>query len=85
MTRFRSQPLDKIVNSSLNEVLNRTVLTSVTTVLALVGLLVMGFGEIKDFAIAMTFGVVIGTYSSIYVAGSTTLFLDFLSKKIRSA
>jgi preprotein translocase subunit SecF len=85
MTRFRSQPLPQIVNSSLNEVLNRTVLTSVTTVLALTGLLVMGFGEIKDFAVAMTFGVVIGTYSSIYVAGSTTIFLEALTKKLRSA
>jgi preprotein translocase subunit SecF len=54
-------------------------------VLALVGLLVMGFGEIKDFAVAMTFGVVVGTYSSIYVAGSTTIFLDTLTKKLRSA
>jgi preprotein translocase subunit SecF len=85
MARFRSQPLPQIVNSSLNEVLNRTILTSVTTVLALVGLLVMGFGEIKDFAVAMTFGVVVGTYSSIYVAGSTTIFLDTLTKKLRSA
>ena len=85
MARFRSQPLPQIVNSSLNEVLNRTVLTSVTTVLALTGLLVMGFGEIKDFAVAMTFGVVIGTYSSIYVAGSTTIFLDAITKKLRSA
>jgi preprotein translocase subunit SecF len=85
LTRFRSQPMPQIVNSSLNEVLNRTVLTSVTTVLALTGLLVMGFGEIKDFAIAMTFGVVVGTYSSIYVAGSTTIFLEALTKKLRSA
>ena len=85
MSRFRSQPMPQIVNSSLNEVLNRTVLTSVTTVLALIGLLVMGFGEIKDFAVAMTFGVVIGTYSSIYVAGSTTIFLEALTKKLRSA
>jgi len=53
--------------------------------LALVGLLAMGFGEIKDFAVAMTFGVVIGTYSSIYVAGSTTIFLEALTKRLRSA
>jgi len=85
MTRFRSQPMPQIVNSSLNEVLNRTILTSVTTIMALSGLLVMGFGEIKDFAIAMTIGVVIGTYSSVYVAGSTTIFLDALTKKLRSA
>jgi preprotein translocase subunit SecF len=85
MARFRSQPMPQIVNSSLNEVLNRTVLTSVTTVMALSGLLIMGFGEIKDFAIAMTFGVAIGTYSSIYVAGSTTIYLEALVKKLRAA
>ncbi|HUU01646.1 MAG TPA: protein translocase subunit SecF [Myxococcota bacterium] len=84
MSRIRSQTLEKVVNSSLNEVLNRTVLTSVTTVLALVGLLVMGFGEILDFAIAMTFGVVVGTYSSIYVASSMTIYLDTLTKKLRA-
>ena len=83
--RFRSKPLTEIINQSLNEVLNRTVLTSLTTVMALAGLLVIGFGEIRDFAIAMTFGVVIGTYSSIYVAGSTTIWLEGLAKKMRNA
>ncbi len=83
--RFRSKPLNEIINQSLNEVLNRTVLTSLTTVMALAGLLVIGFGEIRDFAIAMTFGVVVGTYSSIYVAGSTTIWLEGLAKKMRNA
>jgi len=84
MARIRSQSLDKVVNSSLNEVLNRTILTSVTTVLALMGLLVLGFGEIKDFAIAMAFGVVIGTYSSIYVASSATIYLGELTKRLKA-
>ncbi len=83
MARIRSQPLEKVINTSLNEVLNRTVLTSVTTIMALSGLLAIGFGEIKDFAIAMTFGVVIGTYSSIYVAGSTTIWLGDLTRKLK--
>ena len=85
MTRIRNQAIDKVINSSLNEVLNRTILTSVTTVMALSGLLIIGFGEIKEFAIAMTFGVVVGTYSSIYVAGSTTIWLEGLSKKLKKA
>jgi preprotein translocase subunit SecF len=84
MARIRSQSLDTVVNSSLNEVLNRTILTSVTTVLALMGLLVLGFGEIKDFAIAMAFGVVIGTYSSIYVASSATIYLGELTKRLKA-
>jgi preprotein translocase subunit SecF len=85
MTRFRSKPMEDVVNTSLNEVLNRTVLTSITTIFALMGLLFMGFGEIWEFSIAMTFGVVIGTYSSIYVAGSTTIYLEALTKKLRAA
>ncbi len=83
MTRIRNQPLEKVISSSLNEVFNRTVLTSVTTILALAGLLAIGFGEIKDFAIAMTFGVVVGTYSSIYIACSTTIWLEGLAKKMK--
>ncbi len=82
--RMRSQSIEKIINSSLNDVLNRTILTSVTTLLALAGLLVMGFGEIRDFSIAMSFGVVIGTYSSIYVASTATIYLDRIAKKIHA-
>jgi preprotein translocase subunit SecF len=85
MTRIRNQPIEKVVNSSLNEVLNRSLLTSLTTITALLGLLILGFGEIRQFAIAMTIGVVIGTYSSIYVAGSTTIWLEALTKKLKRA
>jgi len=84
MARIRSQSLETVVNSSLNEVLNRTILTSVTTILALMGLLILGFGEIKDFAIAMALGVVIGTYSSIYVASTTTIYLGDLTKRLKA-
>ena len=85
MARVRNQALDKVINTSLNEVLNRTVLTSLTTVMALIGLLILGFGEIRDFAIAMTMGVVVGTYSSIYIAGSLTIWLEGLTKKLKRA
>ncbi len=85
MTRIRSQPIEKVMNTSINETLNRTILTSFTTALALMGLLVVGFGEIKDFAIAMTFGLVVGTYSTIYIASSSTIFLENIMKKFRSA
>jgi preprotein translocase subunit SecF len=85
MTRIRNQPIEKVVNSSLNEVLNRSLLTSLTTIMALLGLLILGFGDIRQFAIAMTIGVVVGTYSSIYIAGSTTIWLEALSKKLKRA
>ncbi|NMB76154.1 MAG: protein translocase subunit SecF [Myxococcales bacterium] len=85
MGRLRSLPLDQIMNTALNEVLNRTILTSLTTELALLGLLFMGFGEIRDFAIAMTIGIVVGTYSSIYIASALTLQFDSLAKKMKPA
>ncbi len=84
MARIRNLPLEQVINSSLNEVLNRTILTSGTTILSLVGLLVLGFGEIFNFALAMTFGVVVGTYSSIYVASAMTIYLDGLFKKMQA-
>jgi preprotein translocase subunit SecF len=81
MGRLRSQPLDQVMNSALNDTLGRTINTSLATELSLVGLLLMGFGEIQDFAIAMTIGIVVGTYSSIYVASSLTLVFDKMVKK----
>jgi preprotein translocase subunit SecF len=85
LTRVRNQAIEKVINTSLNETLNRTLLTSGTTILALVGLLLIGFGEIKDFAIALTVGVVVGTYSTIYVASTTTIWLEDLAKKMKRA
>ncbi|RME23578.1 MAG: protein translocase subunit SecF [Deltaproteobacteria bacterium] len=84
LAKIRSKPLDEVVNTSLNQTMSRTVLTSLTTLLALIGLLIMGFGEIRDFAIAMTFGVVVGTYSSIYVASSLTLYIDRFLKRLQA-
>ncbi len=60
--------LEKLVNRSLNECLSRTVLTSVTTLLVLISIFVLGGGLIRSFALAMMIGVVVGTYSSIFVA-----------------
>jgi preprotein translocase SecF subunit len=62
------RPFGEIADESLNQVLGRTVLTSVTTLTALVALLVWGGGVIRGFAIVMTVGVLVGTYSSIFIA-----------------
>ena len=70
----RGKPI-KIVNRSLNETLGRTLVTSLTTLLVLVALLVAGGEQIRGFATALTVGVVVGTYSSIYVAASMLLAL----------
>ena len=60
--------LPDIINKSLNETLSRTVMTSVTTLLALGAIALFGGAVLRDFALAMIWGVVIGTYSSIFVA-----------------
>lgn len=72
--------LAQIVNRSLNECLSRTVLTSVTTLIAVVCIFVLGGGLIRSFALAMIIGVIVGTYSSIFIASpvmvATTKYLD---------
>lgn len=68
--------LDKIINISINETLTRTIWTSLTTMLAVAALLVWGSGVIRDFAFTLGIGVVVGTYSSIYVASPLVLALS---------
>ena len=61
---------------SLNETLSRTVMTSVTTMLALLAIVLFGGAVLRDFALAMMWGVLIGTYSSIFVAVGMLAFFD---------
>ncbi len=66
---------DKIINDALNQTLSRTLMTSITTLLVLLALFFLGGEIIHSFAFAILIGVVIGTYSSIYVASSMILVL----------
>jgi preprotein translocase subunit SecF len=66
----------EVINRSLNQILGRTLITSLTTLLVLVALLLAGGETIRGFATALTIGVVVGTYSSIYVAASVLLFMN---------
>jgi preprotein translocase subunit SecF len=68
LRKYHRQPLSFIINRSVNETLSRTILTSLTTLFVVMALLILGGGIIHDFAFAMMVGVLIGTYSSIYVA-----------------
>ena len=68
LRRYKSYSLGDILNKSLNETLSRTVMTSVTTLLALIAIVIFGGAVLRDFAIAMIWGVLIGTYSSVFVA-----------------
>ncbi len=66
--KYHKMPMDDIIDLSVNEMLSRTVMTSITTILALLGLFVFGGMALRDFAIAMTFSVVMGTLTSIYIS-----------------
>jgi preprotein translocase subunit SecF len=68
--------LKGLINISLNECLSRTILTSVTTFLAVLAIYIFGGGIIENFAMAMLVGVVVGTYSSIYIASPIVLAMD---------
>lgn len=73
--KLRKQPPVDVINISLTETLGRTLVTSLTTLIVLLALLVVGGEMISGFATALTFGVVVGTYSSIYVAANIMLVL----------
>jgi len=68
LKRSKRDPLPKLVNQSINEVLSRTVITSLTVVLVLIPLVVFGGDVLHSFSIALLLGVIVGTYSSVFVA-----------------
>jgi preprotein translocase subunit SecF len=74
LRKHHRRPMAEIINRSINETLSRTILTSLTTLAVVVTLFVLGGGIIHDFAFAMIIGVLIGTYSSVYVASPMLLF-----------
>ena len=75
LKKFRKKQLMELLNISVNETLSRTVMTSVTTILALASLYVLGGDVIRGFTFAMIWGVLIGTFSSIFVASAALLVL----------
>ncbi len=68
LKRARREPLGTLVNNSINEVLSRTIITSLTVVLVLVPLVLFGGEVLHDFSLALLMGVIVGTYSSVFVA-----------------
>jgi preprotein translocase subunit SecF len=68
LRRYKSYEIEDVINKSLNETLSRTVMTSFTTLLALLAITIFGGAVLRDFALAMIWGVLIGTYSSVFVA-----------------
>ena len=83
---LRSAELDiteEIINLSLNQTLGRTLITSLTTLLVLFSLYFLGGELIKNFALALIFGVVIGTYSSIYIAANALVIMGLNKDHLR--
>lgn len=75
LIKYKKRPLKEVLNISVNETLSRTVMTSVTTLLALIALFVLGGDVIRGFVFAMIWGVIVGTYSSVFVASAVLLWL----------
>jgi len=80
ITKVNDLSFIKLLNKSINETLSRTIMTSLTTLIALVALIVLGGQVISGFIIAMIWGVLIGTYSSIFIAASLISLLGYKSK-----
>lgn len=75
LRKYKKRPLREVMNLSVNETLSRTLMTSGTTLLALIALLILGGDVIRAFVFAITWGVIVGTYSSVYVAKNVVLYL----------
>ena len=75
LRKYKKRNLQEVMSLSINETLSRTVMTSVTTLLALISLFVLGGDVIRGFVFAMIWGVIVGTYSSIFVASAILLRL----------
>ena len=83
LKRLRAKPLEEIINTSINQTLSRTIITGLTTLFAVVILYVFGGSVIRDFAFAIILGVVIGTYSSIYIASPVLVEWGARAEKLK--
>jgi preprotein translocase SecF subunit len=75
LAKYKAMPLREMMNLTANETLSRTIMTATTTILSLTCLIVLGGDVIRGFVFAMLFGVVVGTYSTLYVAKNIVLML----------
>ena len=75
LIKYKTMPLRDVMNLSVNETLSRTLMTSLTTLIAIGSMLVLGGDVIRGFSFAIFMGVILGTYSSVYVAKNLVLFL----------
>ena len=78
----RGETSAEVIDRSINQMLARTIITGVTTLLVLVALLVLGGPAVRSFSIALIVGIIVGTYSSIYVASAVALRFDVTAKDL---
>lgn len=83
MRKHRTLDMGSIINLAVNQTLTRTILTSCTTMIAILPMLIFGGSALFSFTLSIAFGIIIGTYSSIYVAGSLLLYMTPV-RKLRS-
>lgn len=75
LRKYKKKSIQDVIDASLNETLARTILTAGTTIVALIALVALGGEVIRGFSISVLFGVVVGTYSSIYIAAPSLIFM----------
>lgn len=81
INKYHKMPLDQLVDLSVNEMFRRTMMTSISTLLAMLGLYLFGGEVLRDFAIAMTFSILMGTFTSIYISNAVLLNFDLRGEK----
>jgi preprotein translocase SecF subunit len=82
LSKYNNMSINDISNLSINETLSRTIITSLTTLLALISIFVLGGEILKGFSFAMILGVIIGTYSSIFVASPVLKYFRVTQKTL---
>ena len=82
LKKYQSVELLEVLNKSINETLSRTIITSLTTLLALLALFIFGGEMIKGFSLALILGVLVGTYSSIYVVANMLMSLTLTQEDL---
>ncbi len=84
LRKYKRMPIEQLINLTINQTLSRTILTGVTTLLALVSLYLFGGDVISSFTAAMIFGILVGTYSSIFVAGPLLILFRLRQDNVKA-
>lgn len=85
LRKYKKMPMKQLINKSLNETLSRTIVTALTTVMAALALAIFGGEVISGFSYALVVGVVVGTYSSVYIAAPVLLYFEIRRTNTKTA